>query len=74
MPLTSPLKVGRTGVTVFVDSGAVAPHGARLRDQRMHSGAGVGLFLIATVLQLNLDVAKGFDGGTRVHLMTGFCF
>jgi outer membrane protein assembly factor BamA len=74
MPLTSPLKVGRTGFTVFVDSGAVAPHGARLRDQRMHSGAGVGVFLIATVLQLNLDVAKGFDGGTRVHLMTGFSF
>lgn len=74
LPLTSPLKMGKTGVSVFLDSGTAAPYGARLRDQRMHSGAGVGLFLIATVFQLNLDVAKGFDGGTRVHLMTGFSF
>jgi outer membrane protein assembly factor BamA len=74
MPFTSPLKMGKSGVSVFLDSGAVAPHGARLRDQRMRSGAGVGLFFIATVFQLNLDIAKGFDGGTRVHLMTGFSF
>jgi outer membrane protein assembly factor BamA len=74
MPLTSPLKIGKTGVSVFVDSGTVAPYGAKLQDQRMHSGAGVGLFLIATIFQLNLDVARGFDGGTRVHLMTGFSF
>jgi outer membrane protein assembly factor BamA len=74
VPLTSPLKMGKSGVTVFMDSGAVAPYGARLRDQPTRSGAGVGLFFIATVFQLNLDVAKGFDGGTRVHLMTGFSF
>jgi outer membrane protein assembly factor BamA len=74
VPLTSPLKVGKFGVSLFADSGAVAPHGARLRDQRLHSGAGAGLFVIATVFQLNLDVAKGFDGGTRVHLTTGFSF
>jgi outer membrane protein assembly factor BamA len=74
VPMTSPLKVGKAGVTIFFDSGVVAPHGVRLWDQRMHSGAGAGVFLIATVFQLNLDVAKGFDGGTRVHLMTGFRF
>jgi outer membrane protein assembly factor BamA len=73
-PLTSPLKVGKAGVSVFVDSGTVAPHGSRLRDARMHSGAGAGLFFVATVFQLNLDVARAFDGGTRVHLMTGFSF
>jgi len=74
VPLTSPLDVGKLGVSVFIDSGATAPYGSRLRDQRMHSGAGAGVFLIATVFQLNLDVAKGFDGGTRVHFMTGFSF
>jgi outer membrane protein assembly factor BamA len=74
VPLTSPLKVGKAGVSAFVDSGAAAPYGSRLRDARMHSGAGVGLFFIATVFQLNLDVARAFDGGTRVHLMTGFSF
>jgi outer membrane protein assembly factor BamA len=74
LPLTSPLKFGKTGISVFVDSGAVAPYGARLRDQRMRSGAGVGFFVIAAIFQLNLDIAKGFDGGTRAHLMTGFSF
>lgn len=74
VPLTSPLKIGKAGVSVFFDSGTVAPYGARLSDQRMRSGAGVGFFVIATIFQLNLDIAKGFDGGTRAHLMTGFTF
>ena len=52
----------------------MAAHGSRLRDARMHSGAGAGLFFIATVFQLNVDVARAFDGGTRVHVMTGFSF
>lgn len=74
VPLTSPLRIGKFGVSVFVDSGAVAPHGARLGDQRMHTGAGAGLFLVTPIFQLNLAVAHGFDGGTRAHLMTGFSF
>ncbi len=72
---TSPLSAGRTGYNVFYDGGAVAPFGQTLADQHMYRGAGAGVFLIFTVIQLNLDVAHSLDGqGTRVHFGTGFSF
>jgi outer membrane protein assembly factor BamA len=74
VPLTSPMKVGKLGVNVFVDAGTVYDEGERLRDATFHRGAGAGLFFVATIFQLNIDVAHGVDSGTRVHLMTGFQF
>ena len=32
------------------------------------------LFIIAPLVKLNLDVAHGLDGGTRVNIGTGFSF
>ncbi len=38
-------------------------------------GVGGGVFLIAPIVKLNLDVAHGLtDGDTRVHLASGFAF
>jgi outer membrane protein assembly factor BamA len=74
-PFSSPFSVGRVGFNVFMDGGVTAPYGARLWDQPRHKSAGAGLFLIATVLQLNLDVSRSIDGkSTRVHFGTGFTF
>jgi outer membrane protein assembly factor BamA len=74
-PFSSPFSVGRVGFNVFVDGGATALHGERIWDQPRHKSAGAGLFLIATVLQLNLDVSRSIDGkSTRVHFGTGFTF
>lgn len=71
-PLTSPMRIGRLGARLFADAGTAYDHGVRLRDASFHEGVGAGLFLFATVFQLNVDVAKGLDAGTRVHVMTGF--
>jgi outer membrane protein assembly factor BamA len=75
VPFTSPLTAGRTGFNVFLDGGKVAPYGQRLADQKTYRGAGAGLFVMFAVIQLNLDVARSFDGrGTHVHFSTGFSF
>ncbi len=74
VPFTSPLNVGKTGFTIFADTGATAAHGASLRDAPFHRGFGGGLFVNATVFRLNLDVAYGVDNRVRVHIMSGFQF
>lgn len=74
VPLSSPMGVGRLGVSAFADAGAVYNHGVRLRDATFHRGFGGGVFMLATLFQLNLDVAYGVDNKVRVHFMTGFSF
>jgi len=74
IPFTSPLKVGRAGVNVFVDAGTAYDHGTRLKDSKMRYGGGVGVFLLATIFQVNIDVAARQGGGSRVHVTTGFQF
>ncbi len=44
-----------------------------MKDAPWHRGVGGGVFLIATIVRINLDVAHGLkDGDTRVHLSSGF--
>jgi outer membrane protein assembly factor BamA len=74
VPLSSPMGVGRLGVSAFADAGAVYNHGEKLRDATFHRGVGGGVFMLATLFQLNLDVAYGIDNKVRVHFMTGFSF
>ena len=74
VPLTSVISGAKLGVTAFVDAAKVADHGAQLADAPWRRGAGGGVFLLAPLFKLNLDVARGFDGGTRVHFGTGFAF
>jgi outer membrane protein assembly factor BamA len=74
IPFSSPLTIARTGVTAFVDSGAVYNDGQRLRDATFHKGVGGGIFLLAPFLQLNLDIAYGFGNRLRVHFTSGFQF
>ena len=75
VPITDVTSGGKFGITLFMDVARAADHGARLEDAEWQRGAGAGLFLIASVFRLNLDVARGLDGGkTRVHLSSGFSF
>ncbi len=74
VPLTSPVNLARIGLTVFYDAATTWDHGTRLKDQRLHRGAGIGLFVAAPVFSLQLDVARGIGRGTRVHLSTGISF
>jgi outer membrane protein assembly factor BamA len=74
VPLSSPLSVGRMGVSVFVDSGTAYDYGQRLRDQVRHTGYGGSLWMSATVFRLSLSVAHGRGAGTRVNFGGGLTF
>lgn len=73
-PLSSPLSLGRVGVSVFGDAGMVQDRGQPLGDGIFRKGAGAGIFLLTPIFQVSLDVARGIGGGTRVHLSSGLTF
>jgi outer membrane protein assembly factor BamA len=75
VPFSSPLSGGRIGFNVFLDGGTVAPYGAKLKDQPMYQGAGGGLFMTFSVIQLHFEGAHSLDGkGTHFHFGTSFTF
>ena len=75
VPLTSVLDTAKLGVTAFIDAGKIWDFGGRAEDVIWRKGAGAGVFLIASFVRINLDVARGIDTGkTRVHLSSGFTF
>ena len=74
-PLTSVLNGAKLGVTAFIDAGKVWDFGQSPDDVIWRRGAGGGVFLIAPLVRINLDVAYGIGtGNTRVHLSSGFTF
>ena len=74
VPFHSPLRLGQTGVVLFGDAGAAYEHGTRLADAAFRYGAGAGWYVRVPLFQLEVDVAYGFDSGTRAHVMAGFRF
>ena len=75
MPITSVLSGAKLGLTVFYDAGRAWDFGSRMQDAQWHRGAGAGVFLIASIVRINLDIARGINtGDTHVHLSSGFTF
>jgi outer membrane protein assembly factor BamA len=75
VPITSVLTSARLGLLGFFDAGKAWDIGQRVGDARWHKGVGGGVFLIAPLVKLNLDLAHGLgDGDTRLHLGVGFAF
>ena len=68
LPLTSPLSIGRIGVSAFVDAGTAYHKGARLSEQALKQGYGGSLWFSAAFLRLNVAVAHGRGSATRVHV------
>jgi len=68
VPLTSPLHVGRIGVSAFMDAGTVYDHRERFADQSLKRGAGGSLWFSAAFLRLSVAVAHGIGSSTRVHV------
>lgn len=73
-PISSPLSFGRLGIELFTDVGAATDHGAPIGAARFHSGFGGGVFFLASIFQINADLAHGRGGGVRLHVMSGFRF
>ena len=68
LPLTSPLKIGKMGVTAFVDRGTVYNKGERFSDQTLKEGYGGSVWFAAAFFRLNIAVAHGRGASTRVHV------
>jgi outer membrane protein assembly factor BamA len=74
-PFTSVLNGAKLGFTVFMDAGKIWNVGQTLDDVEWKRGVGGGLFLIAPLVRINLDIAHGLKtGDTRVQLSSGFTF
>ncbi len=74
IPLNSPMGISRLGVSLFADTGTVWDAGTRLSDARFRTGGGAGVFLLASLFQVSLDVGFREGGGARVHFTTGLQF
>lgn len=75
VPITSVMNGVKLGATGFFDAGSVTEAGQPIADGVWHRGVGGGLFLIASLAKINLDVARGLKtGATRIHLSSGFNF
>jgi outer membrane protein assembly factor BamA len=68
VPLTSPLNVGKLGVSAFIDAGTVYDKRERLSDQTLKQGYGGSVWLSAAFLRLNVAVAHGRGSSTRAHV------
>lgn len=67
VPLTSPIKIAKFGVTAFVDRGVVYHKGERFSDQPLQEGYGGSVWFAAAFFRLNVAVAHGRGAATRVH-------
>jgi outer membrane protein assembly factor BamA len=74
VPITSPLDIGRIGVSAFVDAGTAYDHGARFADQTLKRGVGGSVWFSAAFLRLSIAVAHGIGATTRVHVGASVTF
>ena len=74
VPLTSPLNVGKLGLSAFVDVATIYDKGERLANQHFERGIGGAVWVAATVFRLELSVARGLGRETRVQLAAGVTF
>jgi outer membrane protein assembly factor BamA len=74
VPLTSPLDIGKLGMSVFADTGKAYDKGQLFADQPYHTGVGASVWMTATAFRLSLAVAHGLGASTRVNFGIGLTF
>jgi outer membrane protein assembly factor BamA len=66
-PISSPLRIGKLGVSAFMDWGTAYDHGQSLRDQPIYRGYGGTVWFAIASARMAMAVARGVGAGTRVH-------
>ncbi len=75
VPISSPMSVGKLGVSAFIDSGVAYDYGLTFSDQPKRTGIGASLWFNATIFQMSFSVARPRGGGdTRFNFGGGFTF
>ncbi len=74
IPLTTPLSVGKLGVSIFADTGTAYDKGQRFSDQTLRTGIGGSVWFTAAAFRMGLSVAHGRRADTRVNFGAGLTF
>jgi outer membrane protein assembly factor BamA len=74
IPLTTPLSVGKLGVSIFADTGTAYEKGQRYKDQTLKTGIGGSVWFTAAAFRMGLSVAHGRGADTRVNFGAGLTF
>jgi outer membrane protein assembly factor BamA len=74
IPLTTPLSVGKIGVSAFVDAGKAYDKGTFFDDVPWERGVGGSVWLTTGPLKVSFSVARGLGTGTRVNFGGGLSF
>jgi outer membrane protein assembly factor BamA len=74
LPLNSPLKIGRFGVTAFTDGGAVYNKPLEYGDAPKLVGYGGSVWFAAAFFRVNVALAHGRGSGTRAHVSGNVTF
>jgi outer membrane protein assembly factor BamA len=67
IPISSPMKIGKFGVSAFWDWGTAYEHGQSLRDQPIYKGVGGTAWFAVASVRMAMAVARGLGASTRVH-------
>jgi outer membrane protein assembly factor BamA len=67
VPIGSPLRLGKLGVSAFADWGTAYEHDQSLRDQPIYRGVGGTAWFSVASARVAVAVARGLGSGTRVH-------
>lgn len=74
IPTTSPLRVARFGVSIFMDAGTTFDKDQRFSDQKLQKGIGAGIWATAPLFRFSVAVARGIGSGMRTHIGAGLTF
>jgi outer membrane protein assembly factor BamA len=74
IPTSSPLRMARFGVSVFMDAGTAYDKGQRFADHKLERGVGAGVWATAPLFRFSVAVARGIGSGVRAHIGAGLTF
>jgi outer membrane protein assembly factor BamA len=74
VPLNSPLRFARIGVSAFTDAGTVFSEGQRFADAHWLQGVGGAVWFTAAFVRVNFAVAHGIGASTLVHVQGNVTF
>ena len=74
IPTTSPLRMARFGLSIFMDAGTAYDRGQRFDDQKLERGVGAGVWATAPLFRFSAAAARGIGSGWRAHIGAGLTF
>jgi outer membrane protein assembly factor BamA len=74
IPVKSPLRFAKLGVTAFADAGTAYDYGQSFKQQPIYKGVGGTGWISIASFRLSMAVGYGIGSGTRVHVSGGIGF